>query len=255
LRFEGLSLILLQSLLDEVILCQTIISIVKSDISMDISSDFLRTFVQVSKVGSISEAARTLHKSQSAVSTQIASLEDQAGLKYFDRSERPLRLTESGHIFLRFAREFINRTDALGRSLNELASGVAGEVRIGATVSISAYLLPRFVIGLEHDSQSGYTDMITRLLRKAGCSKYTVGLQISNVEGIKEAVRSGVGISILPWFSVKREISENVLSEVKVRGIRLSASLMSIERPGDCPSPGVASIKALLEGNLKNGPL
>lgn len=109
---------------------------------MDISLDLLEVFLQVCQLGSFSHAAKRLHKSQSSVSTTIAKLEKQAGLRLFDRSERPLQLTTAGSLFLQYATEMSNKSAELERSFRELASGIAGEVKIGATPSIATCLLP-----------------------------------------------------------------------------------------------------------------
>ena len=115
---------------------------------MDISSNLLRTFLAVSEHGNFSLAAAALRKSQSNVSTQIAQLEDQIGLKLFHRDKRPFRLTEAGMTFLQFSREVTNKIRDVDRKLKDVGSGTAGEVRIGATDSIAAYLLPKIIAQL-----------------------------------------------------------------------------------------------------------
>jgi DNA-binding transcriptional LysR family regulator len=112
---------------------------------MDIPTDFLRTFITLSDCRSFSLASGKLHRSQSATSTQIAKLEERAGLKLVDRSQRPLKLTEAGEVFLQYAKEIISKTDSLAESLRQLSAGNGGEVKIGATRSVGAYLMPRIV--------------------------------------------------------------------------------------------------------------
>ena len=53
---------------------------------MDVSTDYLKTFVAVSECNSFSLAVSRVHKSQGAISTRIAKLEEQAGIKLIDRS-------------------------------------------------------------------------------------------------------------------------------------------------------------------------
>jgi DNA-binding transcriptional LysR family regulator len=122
--------------------------ILLSILSMDLSTDFLRTFTTLATCKSFSLASGKLHKSQSATSTQIAKLEEQAGLKLIDRSQRPLKLTEAGEIFLGYAQEIITRVDALSCSLRSLSTGNFGQVRIGATRSVGTFLLPKIVQGI-----------------------------------------------------------------------------------------------------------
>lgn len=109
---------------------------------MDFSLSSLRTFIEVSTRQSFSSAAKCLALSQGAVSLQIKGLEQSLGTILIDRSDRPLQLTESGRIFLQFAKETINRSYTLGNYIKELSDGVVGEVRVGATTSLGSYLLP-----------------------------------------------------------------------------------------------------------------
>ena len=59
-----------------------------------------------------------------------------------DRSTRPIKLTEAGRIFLQFSIQIVNQTADLARTMGELAGGILGDVRIGATTFVGAYLLP-----------------------------------------------------------------------------------------------------------------
>ena len=72
---------------------------------MDVSTDFLRTFIAVCECKSFSLATARVHKSQAAISMQIAKLEEQAGLKFIDRFQRQFRLTKEGELFLNLRRK------------------------------------------------------------------------------------------------------------------------------------------------------
>src|SRR4030095_4803233 len=100
---------------------------------MDVSTESLRTFIAVCDCKSFSLATVKVHKSQAAISTQIAKLEEQAGSKFIDRSQRQLSLTKEGELFLSFAHEIISKTDATQQTLEALHNGIGGEVRIGTT--------------------------------------------------------------------------------------------------------------------------
>src|SRR4051812_6784006 len=71
--------------------------------AMQISA--LRYFAAVAQHGSIRGAAETLRVAQSAISRQILKLEAEFGAELFERLARGVRLTESGEIFLRYARD------------------------------------------------------------------------------------------------------------------------------------------------------
>lgn len=66
----------------------------------------IRTATAVYHCGSIRAAAKTLHKSQPAVSQAIMRLEAKLGFKLFDRSQYRIALTEQGH-------DFLQRSEAL----------------------------------------------------------------------------------------------------------------------------------------------
>jgi DNA-binding transcriptional LysR family regulator len=85
-----------------------------------------------------------------------------------------------------------------------------------------------FVVGLKG---SEYAEMIDRLLRKLGLRKIDVAIRISNWEGIKEAVRAGIGLAILPHFVVARDLGDRTLNEVFVRDVDLQANIMLLENP------------------------
>ncbi|MEE4638363.1 MAG: LysR family transcriptional regulator [Wenzhouxiangella sp.] len=63
----------------------------------------LRYFQTVAHEGNLTRAARRLHVSQSAVSTQIRQLEERLGQRLFERRGRGLHLTEAGRIALDYA--------------------------------------------------------------------------------------------------------------------------------------------------------
>ena len=103
---------------------------------MNIDVDRLATFIQLAQEGSFTASGKSLRKSQSAVSLQIAGLERQFGLQLIDRSTRPIKLTEAGQLFLQFSEQIVNQTTDLERTMSELARGASGEVKIGATTSV-----------------------------------------------------------------------------------------------------------------------
>jgi len=65
--------------------------------SEHISPNSLRIFESAARHLNFTAAARELHSTQSAVSQQVRTLEEQLGLKLFDRVYRGVRLTEPGH--------------------------------------------------------------------------------------------------------------------------------------------------------------
>ena len=91
----------------------------------------LKTLLTVAETGSISAAASRLHLTQSALSHQIAALEDVLGLALFERGQRPLRLTAAGTRLLAVARRVVPEVENVRQELLRLAKGgVRRELRI-----------------------------------------------------------------------------------------------------------------------------
>ncbi len=103
----------------------------------------LKIFLQVTSCGnSVSEAARKLYISQPAVSVAIRELEEEYGVRLFERLNRHLYLTEKGEQFLKYA----SRICALVDDASAVMSvGSAGSLRVGASVSSGAFLMPRLI--------------------------------------------------------------------------------------------------------------
>jgi len=92
-----------------------------------------------------SQVAEKLNISQPALSKQILSLENELGVKLFDRSTSPVTVTPAGWHFIREAKELIYKEDQLLRSMGRFQSGEAGQLVIGVTPFRSSYLIPQIV--------------------------------------------------------------------------------------------------------------
>lgn len=71
----------------------------------------LRAFVAVVDEGTFSAAAAHIQRTQSAVSLQIAKLEERLGIRLLERSTRSVSLTPTGEVFLSYARQIIATAD------------------------------------------------------------------------------------------------------------------------------------------------
>ncbi|MDB5935341.1 MAG: transcriptional regulator, LysR family [Massilia sp.] len=91
----------------------------------------LRAFIEVAREGNLTRASQVLCLSQPAVSTKIKALEDEIGLKLFERSAHGMKLTHHGEIL----REEASRTLAAAHSFLSRAKGVnrtlPGAIRVG----------------------------------------------------------------------------------------------------------------------------
>lgn len=102
----------------------------------------LEVFAAVARLLSFSEAARTLHLSQPAVSHQVAALETELGATLFDRSTRRVRLTAAGAALLARTDELLREHADARRAVAAAEGRIAGDLRIAASLTIGAYVLP-----------------------------------------------------------------------------------------------------------------
>ena len=107
----------------------------------------LRYFVAVSEELSFTRAARRLHISQPPLSQQIQALEQDLGVRLFDRTRRSVALTEAGRLFLSHALHILARADEARGQLSAAAAGFSGQLRLAYTVSVSFHpALPRILL-------------------------------------------------------------------------------------------------------------
>jgi DNA-binding transcriptional LysR family regulator len=102
----------------------------------------LLAFKTVADQGSFTTAASILHLTQSAISQQIKALEDECEVLLFDRSNRVVRLTDAGQLFLARVELILAQVENARIEMAEMAGGAKGRCRIGSLPSIAAYLLP-----------------------------------------------------------------------------------------------------------------
>jgi DNA-binding transcriptional LysR family regulator len=108
--------------------------------------DKLKTFHHAAETGSLTAAAEKLGVSQSAVSRQIAALEQGMGVPLFQRHARGLLLTGPGMALREFTREMANAAMIAESTLKDAREKVMGDLRVTAPVAFgSTWLAPRLV--------------------------------------------------------------------------------------------------------------
>ncbi|MDQ0587881.1 LysR substrate-binding domain-containing protein [Variovorax paradoxus] len=105
-----------------------------------LSPELLRAFVAVVECNGYTAAAQYLHRTQAAISQQIARLEDCTGIDLFEKPTRQLKLTEQGRVLLDYARRLLALNN---ETMDKLRPGVvSGSVRMGATNLYATTVLP-----------------------------------------------------------------------------------------------------------------
>lgn len=105
----------------------------------------LKYFQEIAKLKSISKVANNSHISQPALSQQIQKLEDSLGNELFIRSNRGVKLTESGKIVLKYADNIIRTYNKMLSDLNDQESK---EIKIEGEHTIATYCLPCAILNM-----------------------------------------------------------------------------------------------------------
>ena len=105
----------------------------------------LRTYVAVAELGTVSKAALHLHISQSALSRQIADLEQELCVTLFDRIGRRLVLTATGEALLGDCRGVLGQVGSLRERAELLRRGDRGVLKVAASPQMIESVLSTFL--------------------------------------------------------------------------------------------------------------
>jgi DNA-binding transcriptional LysR family regulator len=105
----------------------------------------LKVFRTVAAKHSFRHAAEALYLTQPAVTLQVKALEDEVGLKLFDRSGKTITLTEAGNHLLKYAEDISAIVHAAREALAQLKGPNNGELRVGASTTIAQYVFPKIL--------------------------------------------------------------------------------------------------------------
>lgn len=131
----------------------------------------LRYVVKLAEAANYSKAASQLYITQPALSQQIRAIENEIGVKLFERTTRKVALTEVGKEFVLHAQSVLREMDELGRSIalrrREMRSGIS----VGLLSTLSHLNIPEYIMGfhqhypnIQIDIQIGWSsELITRV--------------------------------------------------------------------------------------------
>lgn len=100
---------------------------------------------EVYKERSFSKAAKNLFISQPSLSAAIKKTESELGFEIFDRSTKPIGLTEFGIAYIKAIEEILEIQECFGNYLNDLSDLQAGQISIGGTNLFTSYILPPII--------------------------------------------------------------------------------------------------------------
>ncbi|EHK76500.1 LysR family transcriptional regulator [Sinorhizobium meliloti CCNWSX0020] len=129
--------------------------------------DSLGIFIQVAEVGSFVAAGHRLGISGSAVGKAIARLEDELGVRLFNRSTRSMALTEDGSFFLETCRRIQSEYESARSKLSRSQAIPRGQLRVSLPLAgmllmptISVFMKSHPEINLDLDFTDRLVDVI-----------------------------------------------------------------------------------------------
>jgi DNA-binding transcriptional LysR family regulator len=194
-------------------------------------------FQMVAELLSIRESARRLNVASSAVSRQIAQLEDALGMALFQREGRRLKLTAAGEILSRHVRRVASPLEAAVSELDMLRGLKTGSVRIATVESVGLSFLPALLaafsqryptlhLNVEVTSSS---EVVTRLIDETVDVGF--GFLTAPSREIEMAVRRDVRVGVLmrPDHPLAKRQSLT-LADCFAHPVALGTSELSIRR-------------------------
>ena len=140
----------------------------------------LKVFRTVAELLNFRKAAEHLFLTQPAITLQIKALEDDLGVRLFDRAANRVSLTSQGSVLLVYATKIATLVSAAEQELGAEQGKVAGQLSLGVSTTIAQYVLPRLLGAFLDDHprvqfslHSGNTAEIVQLLLD---DKLSVGL-------------------------------------------------------------------------------
>ena len=96
----------------------------------------------VYKEGSFSKAAKSLFISQPSLSATVKRIEEKVGYPIFDRSTKPLQLTEPGRQYIRTVEKLMSVENDFTEYINDWGGLQAGNLTLGGSSLFSSWVLP-----------------------------------------------------------------------------------------------------------------
>lgn len=193
----------------------------------------ISTFLRVAEAGSFSAAARQTGIKQSAVSQQIAALEESLGVVLLHRTTRTMKLTEQGE---RYRRDMQLVLDAMGeaeRRLHPVDHSVQGRVHVQLPSGLGQIILPH-LLGLQRlhpelQLMISLDDRLADLVTEGVDVAIRLSSEPPQAHAARVLARIEAALFAAPGFQAVHAVSElATLPHVRFSGIPLEAPLRLI---------------------------
>jgi len=151
--------------------------------------------------GSFTRAAERCHVVQSALSHQIARLEETLGVSLFERSSRRVRLTPAGEAFVQSARPALEATRRIAEDVAAACGEVRGQLSIGEITSLTELDLVDLLA--DFHAQHPLVDIRwlmakSELLIAAAGVRHRVQFEVTNIRLVEKFAKRGLAIGLVP---------------------------------------------------------
>ena len=109
---------------------------------MELSLKRLRMLRELSRRGTLTEAAEALHYTPSAVSQQLSALEREVGVALLEQVGRRVRLTETGRVLARHAGEVLAAEERARTALERARETLEADLTVGVLATLAGTLVP-----------------------------------------------------------------------------------------------------------------
>ena len=131
----------------------------------------LKVFRAVAEQLNFRKAAERLFLTQPAITLQVKALENDLGMRLFDRTGGKIALTRQGSVLLEYANKLAAVASEAEQKLGCSEGSISGELALGASTTIAQYILPRLIGAFQNEYpkiqfslHSGNTSQVVRAL-------------------------------------------------------------------------------------------
>lgn len=125
-------------------------SIMKQKAGGEMDIRVLNYFLMVAREENITRASQLLHITQPTLSRQLMQLEEELGVKLFQRSNHSIYLTNDGLLFRRRAQEIVNLADKAQAELKQDTDVLSGNIAIGCGEMRSAQEIAKLITDFQN---------------------------------------------------------------------------------------------------------
>jgi DNA-binding transcriptional LysR family regulator len=237
----------------------------------------LEVFVKVAELGSFSRAADALFLTQPTVSEHVRALEDALGMQLLDRLGRTTTPTRAGALLLGYAGRLLTLAREASQAIEQFQRRMSGELGIGGSTIPGEYVLPELIgafrgkypdvrvslmIGSSREPMilrergSGSRETFEHALQGVGLDlgMFRIAGEIASTQAVKQAVRAGVGVSLISRRAVVDECRARLLVCVKIRDLTVSRAFHQITYRDRTRSPLAQAFLTFVESHLAARP-